>query len=357
MGRTRASWTAVKCLAAIAVLALLCVALRHIGFRKVLAAARRADRASLSAAVSLNLSAFVLWTLRWQQLMRRQERRSVAVLFPIYMAGVFGNLMTPGARVGGEPIRAFYMSRAFGGEKTAYLGTILADKLGNALVFLFFLAASVTFIVLVVPIGIVSRVALEVAVLLPLMAVCSGFLLRKRVERRSRVLARLLPALYGSAPMDFLRRRFPTYQQFEEYAITRLDNVTGPMVRAAGSGKAVAKVVLVSVAAYLLFCLAHLVLFRALGSRIDFGRVIVIVTVSNFLGDISVSPGGAGFMEVAMIAMCAAFGVDARTAAAVTLMSRGIFYLCGFGLGGACLAGLALRYGRRQAPSTGSADG
>jgi hypothetical protein len=47
-----------------------------------------------------------------------------------------------------------------------------------------------------------------------------------------------------------------------------------------------------------------------------------------------------------MIGLCTAFGVDNGTAAAVTLISRGVFYICGLGVGGACFGGLALLYGR-----------
>ena len=96
----------------------------------------------------------------------------------------------------------------------------------------------------------------------------------------------------------------------------------------------------------MIFYLAHYVLFSALGAGASFFEVFLIVTVSNFCGDISFAPGGAGFMETAMIGLCAAFGVDTSTAAAVTLISRGVFYLCGVGVGGTCFAVLAMLYGR-----------
>jgi uncharacterized protein (TIRG00374 family) len=74
--------------------------------------------------------------------------------------------------------------------------------------------------------------------------------------------------------------------------------------------------------------------------------VIVIVTVSTLVGDASVAPGGAGFMEATMIALCAAFGVPEEAAAAVTLMARGIFYIVSLGVGGLCLIALIVVYGR-----------
>jgi len=85
-------------------------------------------------------------------------------------------------------------------------------------------------------------------------------------------------------------------------------------------------------------------------------RVIVIVTIATFCGELSATPGGAGLIEAVMIGMCAAFGVDAQTAAAVTLISRGIFYAYGLGVGGVSLAVLATIYGRRR-DQTAPAEG
>ncbi len=347
MGGRRRLWRLLKVLLVLLVVGLLYVVLRRIGFRNILRVMGRADFASIRSASLLFVTVFLLWCFRWTQLIRPELRGNLLAVFPIYMAGVFFNIITPGARVGGEPVRAYYMSKAFGGEKTVYLGTILADKLGYASVFLGFLTMSVFFVVVFVQIPLVYKVVLGGVVFLVFGAVLSGFLLRKQVGLESPLLGKLLRLLYEGRLMRFLRRRFVTYEHFEQYAIGKLDNLVTPLGRAAGSPKAVAKVATISAVSWLMICLAHLVLFESLGADVGFVRVLVIVTISTFLGDVSLSPGGAGFMEGAMLALCAAFGVPAQTAAAVTLVSRGIFYLCGLGLGGLCLAGLTILYGRR----------
>ncbi|MGD2176086.1 MAG: flippase-like domain-containing protein [Candidatus Brocadiaceae bacterium] len=340
--------TALKVLAVLAVLGLLCYVLRRIGFRSIISEIGRTPPPALMSAALLQLAVFVLWAFRMQLLMRPPERRSILSLFPIYMAGVFGNVVTPGARVGGEPIRAYYMSAAYGGEKSAYLGTILADKLGNAAVVVGFLVVSLLVVVVLVPMEALIKAALLTGIALLLVTVVSGALLRKHVNLRSPLLNRLLPAVYHSRLLKFIRRRFRTYGQFEDYAIRKLDNVFSPIARAAGSPRSVLKIVVISGGAWLLFCLLHHVLFLGFGVPIGFPRVIVIVTISTCVGDVSMSPGGAGFMEGAMLALCAAFGITAQTAAAVTLISRGIFYGFALGAGGASLAGLSLIFGRRK---------
>jgi uncharacterized protein (TIRG00374 family) len=359
MSRRRAVWTAVKVVGALVLAGMLYLAIRHIGPGNVVAAMRRAKPRSIAVAAAGTFVVFLLWCVRWTQMMPRRERRSLLRIFPIYMAGVFGNVVTPGARVGGEPIRAYYMSRAFGGEKTAYLGTIIADKVGYLLVFTGFLILSVLFVVVVVPIGRVYRLLLGGAVVLVALAILSGALLKEQIGRGSPLLRRVLPVLYHGKHMAALRRLFPTYRHFEDYCVGKLDNLVRPLVQAAGSPRAVAKAIAISTASWLLMCLAHQVVFAGLGLRLDFPRVVVIVTIATFVGDLCMSPGGAGAMEAAMVALCAAFGVPYDTAAAVTVISRGIYYVLGIGLGGVCLAALAARYGRSSdhtGGKTGAAD-
>jgi uncharacterized protein (TIRG00374 family) len=341
-----AAW--LKLLAVLFVLALLYLVLHGIGFGRIVQALREAEPGAIWAAAMLNLAAFLLQAFRWQLLMPRQDRRSILVVFPIYIAGVFANLLTPGARVGGEPVRAWYMSRAFGGEKTRYLGTILADKFGNAVVFFVFLFLSLIFVMMFVPLAALVKAALFCVLLLVPTAVVSGFLLRGKFGLDSHTMERILSLIYQGRLMRSVRRRFPTYGHFEEYAIRKLNNVFDPIRRAAVSPKAVTKIVLLTCASWAVLYLAHYMLFQGLGAPISFLKVFIIVNISVFCGDVSVSPGGAGFMETAMIALCAAFGTDREKAAAVTLVSRGLFYLYGLGLGGVCMAVLSCIYGRRR---------
>ncbi|MFW6189196.1 MAG: lysylphosphatidylglycerol synthase transmembrane domain-containing protein [Planctomycetota bacterium] len=346
MKRARAIRSALKIAACVLVVGLLYLVFRRIGFHNILDAMRRVRWRTIGVVSGLYLAVFVLWSFRWQQLMPSGRRKSALALFPIMMAGIFGNVVTPGARVGGEPLRAYYMGKAFGGEKSAYFGTVLADKFAYGAVFFGFVVASVGFVLFNVPLPLASKIFLGGVVGLMLAAVLSGFLLREQIGARSGLLGRLLPGVYEFPLLKFLRRRFPTYQHFEDYIIDKLDNMWSPIQRAAGRPGVIARVFTIGAASWLIMCLAHHVLFRALGADVGFLRVLVIVTISTFFGDVSVSPGGAGFMEAAMLALCAAFGVGAETAAAVTLISRGIFYAFGLGLGGLCLAGLSVVYGR-----------
>ena len=348
MGRKQRIFTAIKLAILLFVLLCLFLVMRHIGFREILAAMKRADRFSIVTAGFATLVAFIMWCFRWTRIMLPEERKSFIAVFPIYMSGAFGNMVTPGAKVGGEPLRAYYMSKVFGGERTAHLGTIIADKVAYATVFLSFVIISALFVVGFVPILLVYKLLLGGMLALLIGAIVSGVLLNEHIGERSRALGKILPTIYHMKLLKFIRQRFPTYHHFENYAISKVDNLVNPLLGMAERPKAIAQVVLISVVSWLLICLAYQVLFHSLGADLSYIKVLVIVTVSFFLGDVSMSPGGAGFMEAAMLALCAAFGVRSETAAAVTLIGRGIFYLLGMGLGGICFGSLAAIYGRKQ---------
>ncbi|MFO8007200.1 MAG: lysylphosphatidylglycerol synthase transmembrane domain-containing protein, partial [Candidatus Brocadiia bacterium] len=185
MTKRKAIWTAVKAVLLVAVLGLLCLVLRRIGFRNILKAIGETDRRAIVAAALLQATVFMLWCFRWLHVMRPEERPGYFATLPIYMAGVFVNSITPGARVGGEPVRAYYMGKAFGGEKTAYLGTIIADKVGYAAVFMGFVIVSVFFVVAFVPIGLVYKLVFGGAVAFVVLAVLSGLLLRHHIGESS----------------------------------------------------------------------------------------------------------------------------------------------------------------------------
>jgi hypothetical protein len=342
-------WKAAKGAGILGVVGLLYLVLSSIGFRDIFQAMREASTVSLVLASALTICVFLLWALRLELLMPREERASIVLMFPIYMAGVFGNIITPGARVGGEPIRAYYMQKSLGGKTSTHFGLLLADKLGNMSVYMVYLLISVAFVALYVPIRLELKIALEALVLLAIGAAISGVLLREHIGVESGLLGKVMRLLYHMPILTFFRNRFETYKHFEDYVIEKLDDVLKPIIRAARSPKALAKIVVFSGGSWMVFYLAHYLLFVALDARLSFFEVFIIVSIANFVGDMGFSPGGAGFMETAMLGLCAAFGVTHHTAAAVTLISRGIFYLCGLSLGGLSLLGLSLLYGRGKA--------
>ncbi len=350
-------WTALKVFAFLAAAAVLYLVVSHIGWRPIIEAVGSARRSSIWLAVALNFLVVVLLSLRVLVIMKPGERGHIFAMLPIYMAGMFGNVITPGARVGGEPIRAYYMAKAFGGTKTGHLGVLIADKLSDIVTFMVLVILSVAFMALFVRLPLATKIVLEAAVLIVILVVVSGLLLRRHMTKPGGLMSKLLSAIYNARPFKFMRQSFPSYQHFEDYAIGKLDSLLSPVDRTATSPGVISKVVAVSAVSWLVTFAAHWVLFLGLGAHVSFIKVALIVTIANFCGDLSVAPGGAGFMEAAMIGVSAAVGVNSTTAAAVTLISRGIYYFYGLAVGGLCFVVLACLYGRSRVSAQDAAAG
>ncbi len=333
------------------VVGLLAFALRGIKFSDVWEDICKANPHYLIAAGVLQICALLLWAKRWQVLIPRAERPGYFAILPIFFAGFFGNVITPGARLGGEAVRAWYMSKKFGGEKTRHLGTVLVDKAGAASIFIALVYIATVLVVTITNIDLWLRIVLLIPIVLLPAIITSGVLLREKIQLGRFVTNRVLPAIYHGRLMEFVRRKFPSYDHFEEYMIAKLDNVFSPICHAVTSPKALAKIVLLGLGGWVCVILSEWSLFLALGVKpetLSVVEVFIIICMANVVGDLSITPGGLGFMGLAMAELCKLFGVTRVTSLAVTGVSRALFFLVAGGVGGVCVLWLTLRYGRRD---------
>ncbi|MDZ4226534.1 MAG: lysylphosphatidylglycerol synthase transmembrane domain-containing protein, partial [Candidatus Pacearchaeota archaeon] len=73
--------------------------------------------------------------------------------FKTTLAGSFANVITPGSNVGGEPIRAYFLGKKYNKPKTKVFGAVLADRIIHGAVSLFFIIASLLFILTYIPVS------------------------------------------------------------------------------------------------------------------------------------------------------------------------------------------------------------
>ena len=69
------------------------------------------------------------------------------------LAGFFVNSITPGLTASGEPIRAYFLGEKYNKPKTKVFGALLADRILVGAVSLFFVIASLLFILTYIPVS------------------------------------------------------------------------------------------------------------------------------------------------------------------------------------------------------------
>jgi uncharacterized protein (TIRG00374 family) len=263
----------------------------------------------LLLAIAANLLRYVIWGLRWQQLLRSVARVRWWLVQRALLASVFYNTVVPGARPFGGIIRARYLARSTGQAPGPLFGAALVDQMGYSLI-------SMTLGMVFLPGAFLAgRAGGTRWFLLPaLAAVAVAVLLAWR--RRERLLERL-------------RERMPSVA----------DNLTGTfrtarklLARPGSWGIMVVGGTLVWLGNILTFLLAA----RALGLEVPFMVAAAAFSLGSLAGVASGSPGGAGATEAAAIVPLVHLGFPDDLALASVLLARGIHYISAILLGGIC---------------------
>jgi len=335
---------ALKLLLFLAIVAVLYFILRKIGFSSIYSNLLIADKKYIALAFLSGFAAFFLWNLKWWLLVREVAQASFWRVFLILMAGSFVNTTTPGARVGGEPLRAYYLSRHYGLEKSKFFATTISDKAVNTLVFGILSMFSMLFVILFVKVDVKIRIALEAVLLILILLIVSGIILRQKVGFKREYVMAISKKIYYFSLFKALRKRFATYKGFERYIIKKINNMINVLKKTLKQKRVLAKDIALAFARWIFIYLGTYFLFKAFGYDISFTAIIIVVTLSIFIGSFMAVPGGMGFIETIMISLYLSFGIGSGVAATVAVIDRAIFYFYSLLVGGICLLYLSTRY-------------
>lgn len=293
-------------------------------------------------ALLIYFSAFLVNTLRWYFLIRDRARKNFFIQIPVYMAGVFGNVLTPGARVGGEVIKVFYMGKIFGGTKSENLGYILLDKLGNGFTFLLILLFTSSYIL-----GQFLNYYLAAGILIVILAAVIFFIYRMYAYKSAKTKrVKFLYKIYNFPLMSFLKKKFNNREAFKDYVLGSISTTFYPIKTA--RIRDILMILLFSLFSWMMICFSNWMIYRDLNPGISYVSVFIIVTLSTVVSDISFTPGGAGFMESAMLILSTSVGISPDIATSAILINRGIFYIVSIGLSGLFSVPLIILYGKEK---------
>jgi glycosyltransferase 2 family protein len=350
--------SALRVLLVLAVAAALALAVFLAG-PEAIAAALKALRPSDIAWASLAfMAALFMNALRWRLVSPPALRSGPAFAYAAYVSGVFGNVITPGARFGGEPFKAFFMMSRRGGRFSEHLSVVLLDKTINGVSFLSFIFGSLALVCARFFSPFAAIPAAAAAALPPVLLVMARKL---RVEPVAAFLSR--PAAFLLAKAAWTRRLFRISAPREEFRRRAEERIAGffrPFV-SLSPGRALAAFGFSS-AYWLLACLCNWILFRSLGLGLSYPAALAVMTLSTLISDIGTTPAGLGFVETAMIGILAMYRISGDKAMAATLVSRIVNLVLSLGIGGAVTLILTAVYGKipekdvREARTAAGAD-
>ena len=286
----------------------------------------------IGAAVLITLLRFIIWAYKWRKTISPLAEISLPNVFAILMAGVFLNQITPGRDTGGEPVRAYYVSKYTGMKKSQALATIMLDKSGNYIAVGFFIGFSVLFITLFMNIPSSVKILVEGALLISILGAVSAVYVKKNVQLPG-LPARILRKIYYLGPLETVRERFSTYASFEGYIMERITDFVTTFRELLRDRKNVRDNLVLSFLIWIMVFVQTYLVFLSFGQGVSIYLVTAVEAISILLGLVSFMPGGVGASEVAMITLFRSAGISVEIATAVTIVSRGIYYAFSFGLG------------------------
>ena len=269
--------------------------------------------------------------IKWGLFVNSIKKIGYLKLMPVFFASEFICYATPGTRVGGEPYRAYKVSRWFGIDLAKSMAATVIDKMCDYVIFFIISIGSIFAMSFMFDIPTVFSFALEMFVLFVMASVVSGYLIETRVKSRRGLVDHVFHYIYNFHFFTFFRKRFGTYHVFERYCISKLHKFSHQISVLAKNRGLVEAGFFMSSLRWALIYLQGYMAFVAIGYDISMMAVIVAVTISIVLSFFIAIPAGFGISEISMIAIYTSIGVPPEVALAGTLLVRSFNYLFGIG--------------------------
>ncbi len=291
--------------------------------------------------IACMIVAFLLWNLRWQFALHKLTKFQFWRLLPILMAGMFFNMVTPTAGLGGEPVRVYYISKLSKARRTSMFVLTALEKFFGTIIMVVMLVFSVLFAAFFIP-GerVVKGILIALFLILVLLIIVLGKLLKKIKIKESKYLHYLLKLAFR---IRMFAKKFSSYKEFEKYVEDRLLWAKILTVQVLKKRVFVLANLLLTLAITLVNYLAFYLSLIAFNAELPFVYVMVVFTIASVIADITFIPGGVGLTEAIAIGMYNAFGVSLEIAALATLLYRTVYYFFTIGIGYCCLIYLHMK--------------
>lgn len=310
------------------VVALLIFLLRKMNFKQIIFILQKIDLTIFLLAFFLSMISFLIFNLR--SVFAVQKIVKVDFLFSLktIMAGFFVNTITPGAQLGGDPVRAYFLGKKYRKSKTKIFGTILADRFYHSLVSAFFVVASIFFIIRRFEISLELKAILEAAIFFLVLTFGITFFLNLFLKEK-----KIIKIFEKLNKFVFRKKK----GKLKEILDNHLGNFARIFKKTLTNPNFILIAISLSLVYWILNYLISYLIFLSLGVDIKFFIVVVVASFAELVGDFSPSPGGFGFVEGAMIIIYSLLGIELSLAVVSILVYRFLFYFFALIIGGLSL--------------------
>ncbi len=286
-----------------------------IGPGEIEGALQRADPLYVIMAVILEFLILWLLTLRWSI-----TTRAVSIdvrkrhLFPMLLVGMAINNLTPSARGGGEPVRAYMLGKYSRASMESSFATVIADRGLDTFPFIFLAILTIVGIVLYFNLALWMVALLIISVVI---VVAAFFLaLYVSVDRESG--ERIVNWALGIVKR-FYRRNYAKIEARVRGALREFQSTMRIML---ADRNVLIYGIPLSFILWFLEILRVYLIFAAFGAPVSILVIAEVFILATLIGMIPLLPGGLGAVDGIMIVFYSAAGVSPSVSAAVTVVER-----------------------------------
>ena len=298
------------------------------GPKEIANALKSADPFYIVLAIITQFATLFLLAQRWGLIIKSLDIEvPKRELFPMLLVGMMINNVTPSGRGGGEPVRAYMLSRSSDSSVESAFATVIVDRALDTFPMLFL--AIITIISMIfffelnigVIIALVTSVVVITSVFLIFMYMCINEAAGEKI------------VLWAVK----IVRKFKDYDNLEEKAIEALGNFQYSFKLMIKDKKLAFYGILISCAAWALEILRVYFVFCAFEVNASIIVIAEVFIISCLLGIIPLLPGGLGTVDSTMALLYSAAGITSSVSVAVTVIERLISFWMVTALGAICL--------------------
>ncbi len=290
------------------------IVFHFVGWSKILSSIRQLDPIFFVLAMVSIIGSISAWTIRWNLFIK--ERGYSVPFFSLlkYMVvGLAVNNITPLAKFGGEPVRAYLLKNKEGIRMREGFATVMAELSAmffvlvgtvvlSFILFFFLMEPPLWVIFLLIPFG-----ALVLLILLLIRSIYAG----------GDSIIRLL---------DWLGRKIERIEPYRDKIEEVYKEFREAFRRSLKNRRVFTKAVILSFIVKFFDIAKFFFLFRALGYEISVVEIIIVLGLNIFLLSIPSTPGSLGVLEGGLISLLAFLKVPPQLAATVVFLDRLVWF-------------------------------
>ena len=296
-------------------LVILAAMIVFVGPDQIITALQTANINYVILAVVIQFVILGLWNTRWSVICKSLDiPHSQLSLFAMNIVGLAINDLTPSGRSGGEPVRAYLLSKSSSESFKRTFATVMGDKIFDTFPFMVLAIFAIAYLMLYLHLSTAIFSLLLLALIIFILALV--FIVYICINETVGI--RTIGWIFRQV------RRFTSrdLDDYEDQAKSSLIGFQSSLKYLMKDRKLLVEATIISFVVWFMELLRVYVVFMAFGVHVSLGMIAAVFLVSTLIGIIPALPGGLGSIDGVMILLYSMAGISASVSTAATLVER-----------------------------------